>query len=383
VAVCGGGAAGLAAALAAARAGADVCLIEARPGLGGTVAFSLIHTLGGLYDSAGAPLNPGLAEELATILMRTDPSVRTRRMGRTWVLSACPDIYQGVVRDLVRAERRITVLNGMRVTGVVREANTIHELELSNPDGVSRLRVRSVIDATGGAEVTALVDTSLVQNEERRAAGGLIFRIQGVPAEAVAFPRGLGIVRAFRSAVEEGVLPRGCANTWVDVGARPDEVYVKLPVSLSGEWRKRQGEVTRNALQMQALVVEFLRQWPDFAQARVARIGELGVRDGGRVRGEYCLTTDDVRLGAKFPDAACRCSWPIEYWDPDTGVSLEYLPEGSFYEIPLRALKVSGVRNLWAAGKCLSADRFAQASARVVGSCWAMGEAVGRQAAAV
>ena len=105
------------------------------------------------------------------------------------------------------------------------------------------------------------------------------------------------------------------------------------------------------------------------------------MRDGGRVRGEYCLTETDVRQGRKFSDAACRCAWPIEYWDPEQGVSMQYLPDNTYYEIPLRALKVSGWANLWTAGKCLSADRLAQASARVAGTCWAMGEAVGRAAA--
>jgi hypothetical protein len=61
-------------------------------------------------------------------------------------------------------------------------------------------------------------------------------------------------------------------------------------------------------------------------------------------------------------------------------VKLEYLPAGSYYEVPLRSLRVRGFANLWVAGKCLSADRLAQASARVAGTCWAMGEAAGRAA---
>jgi hypothetical protein len=124
-----------------------------------------------------------------------------------------------------------------------------------------------------------------------------------------------------------------------------------------------------------------LQSRQDFAHARVCKTGCIGVRDGGRVRGEYCLSAEDVRQGRKFKDAACRCSWPIEYWDPDEGVSLEYLPDGNWYEIPLRALKAKGLANVWIAGKCLSADPLAQASARVVGTCWAMGEAVGKEAA--
>ena len=71
----------------------------------------------------------------------------------------------------------------------------------------------------------------------------------------------------------------------------------------------------------------------------------------------------------------------MEVWDVRSGVSLDYLPDGMWYEVPLRALKVAGVANLWAAGKCLSAEPAAQASARIAGCCWATGEAAGRAAA--
>jgi hypothetical protein len=89
-----------------------------------------------------------------------------------------------------------------------------------------------------------------------------------------------------------------------------------------------------------------------------------------------------VRQAKKGSPSAGRCAWPIEFWDPVAGLRMEHLPEGEYYDIPLGALKLRDVANLWVAGKCLSADRLAQASARVVGSCWAMGEAAGRAAAA-
>src|SRR5262245_58958842 len=99
----------MAAALAAAREGAEVCLIEAAPLVGGTVAHALIHTLGGLFDSTGAFLNGGLAQELAEALAREDRSVRPRQIGRTWVLSVAPERYQSVAQRLIAAEPRITV----------------------------------------------------------------------------------------------------------------------------------------------------------------------------------------------------------------------------------------------------------------------------------
>jgi hypothetical protein len=385
VAVCGAGAAGLAAALAAARAGAAVSLIEARPGLGGTVTHTLIHTLAGLFDDAGEFLNGGLARELAGALAAADPAVRRRRIGRAWVLNVCPDVYRSVVGRLVAAEPRISLLAGTRVTGIVRAADRVAAVDAAGPSGPVRLPVRAVVDATGTAEMVRQIDPSLVDDDPRRAAGGLIVRLRGVRPGALTFPRGLGVVRALRRAAEDGTVPPDCGRAWVDAGVYEDEAYVKLLVPLPGDWRDREssGDLTRSALGTRDAVVTFLKRMPEFARSEVTRTGCLGIRDGGRARGEYCLTAEDVRQARKFPDAACRCAWPIEYWDADQDVSLEYLPDGDYYEVPLRAMAVRGLRNVWAAGKCLSADRLAQASARVVGTCWAMGDAAGRAAAAV
>jgi hypothetical protein len=369
-------------ALSAARCGAQVYLIEAATSVGGTVAGALIHTLAGLYDSAGELLQHGLAAELIERLAREDASVRRRRMGRVWVLSVSPNHYRTVVERWIRAEPRITLLTQARVIKAIREGPWLTGMEVSAPDGGCSLRPRAVVDATGTAEVVRLIDPSLLQNDTGRAAAGLIFRMRGIVPGSLDFPRGATLVRSLRAAAAQGSLPPTCDKAWIDTGLDEDEAFVKLFVPLPHDWRDRdsRGEITRQAREVQTAVIAFLRQRPEFAQASLVQTGCLGVRDGGRVRGEYCLTADDVRQMRKFDDRACRACWPIEYWDPDRGVSLEYLPEGGYYEIPLRALKVEGLSNVWTAGKCLSADRYAHASARVVGTCWAMGEAVGRMA---
>jgi ribulose 1,5-bisphosphate synthetase/thiazole synthase len=384
VAVCGAGAAGMAAALSAARAGADVVLIEAGRRLGGTVTHALIHTLGGFFDSDGEFLNDGLARALVHSLLDADANTHRRRMGRTWVLAVSPSVYGSVAESWIASEQRIKILDAARVSNVRLEADRIRAIEVSHSQGTLHLCTRTVIDATGTAAVIRLILPNGVDDDERRAAAGLVFILRGVRTGALDFPKGVRALRMLRSAAEDGTLPPSCGKAWLDKGLYDDEVYVKLFVALLDDWQRREnrGEITDEALSTQTAVVSFLRRIPDFTEAYVANQGRLGIRDGGRVRGEYCLTVADVREGRKFADAACRCAWPIEYWDPVSGLSLEYLPDRSYYEIPLAALRVKGFQNLWAAGKCLSADRYAQASARVVGSCWSMGEAVGKAVAA-
>ncbi len=271
-----------------------------------------------------------------------------------------------------------------RVKSVIIDNDRVVEVVATGPNGAIRFSPKAVVDVTGTAEVVRLISPGLLQVERRMPAAGLIFRLRQVVPGSVDFPKGLGIIRAMRTAAEQGMLPANCAKAWLDVGCYEDEVYLKLFVPLCENWR---AEATSRAIERQALearnaVVAFLRLRPGFADIMLTQTGMIGIRDGGRIRGPYCLTGSDVREARKFPDAACRCCWPIEYWDQDEGVSLEYLPEQSFYEIPLRCLRVQGFENLWAAGKCLSADSHAQASARVVGCCWSMGEAVGRAVSA-
>jgi FAD dependent oxidoreductase len=379
VVVCGGGAAGMAAAIAAARAGADVTLIEAAPRLGGTVAHALIHTLGGLFDSRGELLNGGLAAELAERLTEADTHTRRRRLGRAWVLGVCPQSYQSVTERWIADTAGIRVLLSTRVVEAMADGRRIAGLCASGPAGMVQLKTRAVIDTTGTAAVVRLISPTLLQDDGRGAAGGLIFTLRGVVPGTLAAPRGIAVVRALRRAAEESGLPAHCGKAWLDSGVHDDEVYVKLFVPLPEGWQDDR-RIVAMAQRDQAAVVAFLQQLPGFADAEVDRTGSLGVRDGGRIRGEYCLTGADVRAGRKFADAACRAAWPIEYWDPEHGVSLEYVPDGDYYEVPLRSLRVQGLLNLWAAGKCLSADPLAHASARVVGTCWAMGEAAGKAA---
>jgi len=391
VVVCGGGAAGIAAALAAARGGSDVLLLEQGPAIGGTVAHALIHTLGGLYDSAGEIINPGLPAELIERLQRADSRTRQRKLGRAWVLNVCPRVYQAEAQRWLAEYQQISVLNEVRVTGVRRADDKISELAAVAGRRSISICPRTVIDATGTAEITRLLDPSLVEGGGPRAAGGWIFRLSNVAAGALDFPKGVGLVRDLRAAAAAGHLPPLASHAWLDEGIAEDEVFVKLMVPLDDASLKPEAqaklhrETTSLALQAsiaaQEAIVAFLRRLPDFARTTLTQVGSLGVRDGGRIRGRYTLTADDVRQGRRFADAVCRCAWPIEYWDAERGVSVEYLPPGVQYEIPLRALQVEGIDNFWVAGKCLSADRWAHASARVAGTCWAMGQAVGRAAA--
>ena len=375
VVVVGAGAAGLATAIALARQNVKVMLLESRGSLGGIVVHALIHTIAGLYDAAANEINEGLPVELAERLVRFDASTRKRKIGRVWVLNACPAVYKKVVESWIREERNVQVFLNSRPTQLLAADHQISSVSVSLDGQTKTMRPRALIDCTGEANVVRLLGNDLLYEDGAQALAGLVFRLRNVPREELAFPQNLVVQRKIQSAVDAGALSPEFSRAWLDTGVYDDEVYLKLSLPSDRSVDKRP-RISR----IQAELTSFLPTLPAFADASIVQVGEKSFRGGSRAKGDYQLTVDDVRNLRKFPDAACRCCWPIEYWDPAKGVVLEYLKGDGCYDIPKRSLKVAGFQNLWVAGKCFSSDYLAQASARVSGCCWAMGEAAGNAA---
>lgn len=366
--VVGAGAAGMACALAAARGGAEVLLVERAADIGGTVAGALIHTIGGLFDDAGEPVNAGLPMELVERLTAADPRTTQRRIGRTRVLNVDPGVYREVTRRWLVEVARITCLTDSEVIAVEQLGGRVGQVRLRIGAGERSLHPYAIVDASGDAGVVRLVDPALV--EPGAALAGLVVVLTGVTPGALAFPRGVALIQRIRAAIAAGELPAECATLWPDSGIAADEVYLKLNLSTADF----DGERMRGTL---AQLLDWLRRLPEFADAGLGRVGQLGVRDGGRVYGRYRLQETDLKSARRFEDAVCAGCWPIEHWHPEQGIKLEYLPPGTRYDIPVRALTVVGIDGLYATGKCLSAEPRAQASARVAGTCWGMGAGLG------
>lgn len=381
VVIAGAGPAGIATAIAAARTGCRVLLLEQQSFIGGTVTGSLIHTLGGFFDGVGQYLNQGLSVELCERLLAADDRVTKRRIGKLWCLSVAPALFGQVVTDWL-AEAGVTVWTNSRVQHGELQERKICTLALYHAGETVALQPKAVVDATGAAAVVELLAPEMVVHTSPRAAGGLIFCLRGCKPGAVSFPKGLQLVRSIRQAAEQGTLSPLAGSAWLDNGTDDDELFVKLtvPLEMDGQPRDLQ-QLQQEAAVARDRLVRFLRQFPDLQHVVCVTTGQIGIRDGARIQGKLCLSPEDLLQCRSFPDAACRGAWPMEYWDQEQGVVLCYLPDGGQYEIPLRCLQLEGIENLWVAGKCLSATPRAQASARVVGCCWAMGDAVGRAVA--
>jgi hypothetical protein len=112
----------------------------------------------------------------------------------------------------------------------------------------------------------------------------------------------------------------------------------------------------------------------------VATAEQIGVREGRRIHGRYTLTTDELVSGARFNDAVCRASFPIDVHSTNRHTSTAVEPStlrSQPYDIPLRSLIARDVDGLLMAGRCISGDFIAHSSYRVTGNAVPMGEAAG------
>src|SRR4051812_39202753 len=168
IAVVGSGAAGIAAAVSAARAGHTTLLIDARPAPGGTGGFSGLTTLCGLYDDDGRLLNGGFATEFVQAL---DPA-KPVRMGRGWVLPYRPARFSEAAAALRAAAPTLECHWKTRLADVV-----VTDNQISSLNGFS---VKAVIDCSGNAEVARAVGVPCLETNEATQASAIIFSLSNV-----------------------------------------------------------------------------------------------------------------------------------------------------------------------------------------------------------
>jgi hypothetical protein len=215
----------------------------------------------------------------------------------------------------------------------------------------------------------------------------LVFVLQRVDTEALGPGPRVALLRALAVAEREGRLPKGASNFTLGLSPQAGEVICKLTLSgIAKELSPGRDFLTvaeQEGRKRALAVTEFLKTMSPFARAFVSHTApQVGIRESRRVIGRYQLTSEDVLSGRKFEDGVARASWPIELWEEGRlGATSEYLEDGQTYDIPLRCLQARDVTNLFVAGRCMSASHEALGSARVIGTCLATGEAVGKEAA--
>ena len=392
VVVVGGGAAGLAAAVAAGSAGARTALVERYGFLGGMATAGMVSTICGLYHSSpsGTPelINEGFAETFARRLIAMPGCQKPARRGRAFVLPYTPFAFACLADELVAAVAALDVYLHAYLIGVETGPGRVEALRVATWERALELRARAVVDASGDAVVAhqagAATETAAPSD---RQLPSLVFALQQVETAALAPGPRVALLRTVLAAERDGRLPRGASNLTLAPSPQPGEVIGKMALGGVADERPDGREFLTAAEQegrrRVLAVTEFLKTLPPFERAFVSHVApQVGVRESRRLIGRYQLTREDVLTGRTFDDAVARASWPIELWqDGQLGATYEYLEDGQTYEIPLRSLQARDIENLFVAGRCMSATHEALGSARVIGTCLATGDAVGMAAA--
>ncbi|MEX2207953.1 MAG: FAD-dependent oxidoreductase [Myxococcota bacterium] len=389
VVVIGGGSAGVAAALAASRAGARTVLVEREPVLGGNAAHALVHTICGLYlpaESGEAVLaHAGVPREIALAL-----GGAPERAGRVWYLGSPPDSLSALYSEKCRSEASLELRLGasLEAAELARGAGGESVLAFRHGDGSRELRARVVIDASGDAAVAFLggaaweiAPAALLQ------CASYIFRLDGVDAAALAGFARVRLTTAVAGATRSGALPLGAESVVLRACGEPGQVFVTLNVARpAGEdWRPLDRDcvasLEASAREAACAIAAFLRETrPEFASSRLAEHPRrIGIRETRRALGPVVLAADDVLAGIRRDDEVALSTWPIELWHDHRRPTFEY-PRGAC-SVPLGALVSRTHPRLGMAGRCVSATHEALGALRVIGTSLATGEAIGRAAA--
>jgi hypothetical protein len=347
IAVLGSGAAGIAAAVCAARAGRKTLLLDKNNSAGGIGGFSGLTTLCGLFDDAGNFLNSGFTREFAEAIAETAPL----QMGKVWVLPYRPEKFRAAAEKFFAAEVKLQTRWNAPLENVVVENDQIVSLNDFN--------IGAVIDCSGSAEVARKIGIECLATDETTQASAVIFPLHNVTREMLT--------------------PAAAAQVLLPL-ARAEFPPVNFQSNLESD--SVTAKFTGQPEQVPQLI-KFLRTHIHGFENCSTPLKKFSIarRAGQMIVGEYVLTGADVLAGRKFPDAVAKCAWPVEQWSTDGKTRLRYLPPGEHYEIPARSLRAATIKNLFMAGKTTSADVDAIASARVMGCCLATGAAAGNLAA--
>jgi glycine/D-amino acid oxidase-like deaminating enzyme len=396
VVVVGSGSAGSTAAIAAARTGASVLLVEKLPFMGGT-STAVLDTFYGFYTPGSRSLKVvgGVADDVVAGLRSLGPVVeRPNTYGAGTGVTYHPE-HLKVVWESLAAEAGVRLLlHGFLQDAVVRDGR-VEELLVATKAGLSRVAGRVFVDASGDADLCHHGGFEYELAGELTPAQTLTttFRVANVDREARRSMSREELHATMAEAAESGAydLPRREGSDHVT----PLD-GVTATVMTRVESFRREGDRVLNATDpwfLSAAETAGRRQALEYVRFLVDRVPgyergglvalstQIGVRETRRVFGDYRLTGEDVLSARRFEDEIGLCGAPIEDHHGGADTRWQYLPDGEVVGIPYRTLLVRDAANVLVAGRCFSATHDAHASVRSMGQCMAMGQAAGTAAA--
>lgn len=394
VLVAGGGPAGLAAAITAARQGRSVFLAEGHTCFGGMGTAALVPAFMPFGDGVNF-LAGGFGKEVYERLFDAGGAGPDDKRGTLGCVNIRVEVLKRVYDEMVVASGLAFSFQTQVIAVETRDGRVLHAV-CNGKSGLFAVRAKVYVDGTGDGDIAAWAGASF---EKGDAAGNLM------PGTLCSLWAGVDWEAVRKSGLNaERELPR----------AFKDKVFTIEDRHLPGMWRvgehvgggnightfgvdsTDEQSVTKALLWGRKSLLEYERYYKQYLKgfekmALVTTGSLLGVRESRRILGDYVLNLEDFKKRAVFDDEIGRFSYPVDIHasTPDAKNFAQFEEEfkslrygkGENYGIPYRALVPKGLRNVLVAGRCISSDRYVQGSVRVMPGCYITGQAAGLAAA--
>ncbi|MDF0601237.1 FAD-dependent oxidoreductase [Psychromarinibacter sp. C21-152] len=422
VVVIGGGSAGIAAASAAASNGADTLLVDAGPMVGGELLSGI--PIDGCLNTRGEWIVGGFLNSLLDDLKKMGGFVGAFFDWRTiWVVCVDPERMKLAVAHRLREDGAKLLLNSF-VDEVVTDGDRVTGIVVLNKSGRTLITADIFLDCSGDGDVAAGAGADYQRGDGKGVFQpvSMVFRMAGVDTgRLLDFARdhpdnlalgenewlnksreeclreliALGYPKVFLKAdgplmsksIAEGELYPTALLAVIPVSADLRVVAINstrvanVDATDTGALSATMPSLIDQVWNCQSFVQ---KRVPGFEEAAFAGIApRIGIRETRRIVGEETLQGDDVLNAVKRDDGVAKGGHHVDVHGDGTDQLRRPVRDGGSYDIPLGCLLPKGIENMGVAGRCLSADRVAHGSARVMGTCIAMGQAVGTAAAMV
>ena len=415
VVVCGGGTAGVFAAIASAREGKDTLLIEQFGSLGGTATNGLVTPLMTVHIP-GNPQCSYLYNELQALLLELGAGNK----GGT----AFDPLMLRYALEKLCVEAGVRLLYHTFIPEVVREGDTVTAVVVANKSGLSLVKGKIFIDATGDGDISVRAGASYNKGNPETGKNqpmSLRYIIDGIDMHALA---DFFASEAARTGIQKnaGVWNDGkemyadcCRGSEVTLKAVFEEAIAAGDLTVEDHiyWQAfgmpgRYGSIAFNCPEFfenidgtdpddlsisqvkgkEAIVRQlnfYKKYWKGFEKAYIAEIAPMvGVRESREIITDHVLTAENILGKQKFADMIAQSNYPIDIHGKQ--LTNRYLVEPAddgkpWYEIPFRSLIVTGLDNLLVVGRCIGAEFIAEASVRIQPTARSTGEAAGIGAA--
>lgn len=386
VIVAGAGPAGICAAVAAARQGAKVALVERYGVVGGNLTAGYVGPILGMVGKGT------MRDELVKLLGVPDNDM----IGETGKAHNMEDAKR-ILAEFVD-HKNIDVYLQASVSDIIKDGDTLQGIVISTNEGSIALTAPVTIDATGDAVVSYLAgaETEKGRDDGLMQPVTLEFTIDGVDEKRGVICIGdvddvkLGDERFLdfcKRCADEGKLPAELAAVRLHPTVSPGQRQVNT-TQANGVDMTNVDHIFPADLKLRRqikLLVDFLRaNIPGYENCRCIASGTTtGVRETRRVMADYVITAEELAEGARFDDVIVHnAEFIVDIHNPaGAGQAEDHIQYCKPYDLPYRCFVPRGIEGLYTAGRCISGTHRAHASYRVMSICMAMGEAVGIAAA--